>query len=477
MSQNKSPNIQKFQKETDQLIHQKFLENAFWGIQIQSLKNGEIFYSVHPKKNLVPASNLKIFTSVFALDQLGPDFQYTTRVYLHGRFENDTAFTGNLIIRGMGDPTISGRYFDNKATKILEDWADSLVERKIKILHGKVIGDDNFFGDDILGKHWEWDEESYWYSAQVSGLTFNDNCVNWYVKPSRAGEAAVIQLVPATKYVTVYNQITTVAQASESKEIEFTRARSSNVIYATGQIYANAETQAGFVTVENPTLYTATVMAEILQKKGISVDSGAADIDSLPFYTYHDKDTTLTRIATYQSPKLQEMLKIVNKRSQNLFAEQLLRTVAAVKDSDGTGETAIKHEKEFLKNNGINPDKMYIMDGSGYSRTNLVTPESIVAALKFIRQHKYWDVFYESLPKAGLERTLNHRMKETPAEGNVRAKTGTMDNVSTISGFVKTADGEELVFSILCNNFSTDPSEVQRIQDSILVKLASFSRN
>ena len=477
LSQTKSVSVQKFQKETDQLINQKFIENAYWGIEVQSLKNGEILYSHHSKKNMIPASNLKIFTTVFALDKLGPDFQYTTQVYLHGRYENDSTFLGDVIIRGMGDPTISGRFFENKVTKVLDGWTDSLIAKKIKIIHGRVIGDDNFFGDEALGKHWEWDEESYWYSAQVSGLSFNDNCVNWYVSPTQTGQKAKIQLAPGTNYITIQNDITTVANSSESEEIEFTRERSSNFVRATGKIAVNSDVQVGYVTVENPTLYTATVMKELLQRRGIEVDSESADIDNLKSYAYHDSDSTVTRIATYQSPKLEDILKIVNKRSQNFFAEQLLRTVAAIIDSDGTAATALKSEKEFLKSIGINTDKMYIMDGSGYSRTNLVTPESIVAVLKFIRQHKYWNVFYESLPKAGVERTLNHRMQNTPAEGNVRAKTGTIDNVSTISGFVRTADGEELVFSIMCNNFNVDNLEVQRIQDSILVKLASFSRN
>ena len=459
------------------MINQKFLENAFWGIHIQSLKNGEVLYSHHSKKNMIPASNMKIFTSVFALDKLGPDFQYTTGVYLHGKFDNDTVFTGNVIIRGMGDPTISGRFFDNKVTRIPEDWADSLTARKIKVIHGKIIGDDNFFGDDALGKHWEWDEESYWYSAQVSGLSFNDNCVNWYVSPTRVGLPAKIQLVPGTNYVTIDNRTTTVARVSESEDVEFTRGRRSNLIQVTGKIAVTSDTQVGYVTVENPTLFTASVVKDVLQKKGIQVDSEAVDIDSLPYYTYHDSDSTVIRIASYQSPKLEEILKIVNKRSQNLFAEQLLRTVAAVADSNGTGQHALELEKKFLKQLGIDPVNMYFMDGSGYSRTNLVTPESIVGVLKYIRNHKYWKTFYESLPKAGMERTLNHRMKNTPAEGNVRAKTGTMDNVSTISGFLRTADNEEMVFSILCNNFSIDNLEVQKIQDSILVKLASFTRN
>ena len=149
-----APAVKQLQDGIKSDLAPDFLDNSFWGILVQSLKNGETLYSLNPKRNLVPASNRKIFTSIFDLDKLGPDFEYTTKVYLQGRMESDTSFAGNVIVRGMGDPSISGRFNDNKITRTLEDWADSLRARHIKIIHGKIIGDDNFFGDDILGSFW-----------------------------------------------------------------------------------------------------------------------------------------------------------------------------------------------------------------------------------------------------------------------------------------------------------------------------------
>jgi D-alanyl-D-alanine carboxypeptidase/D-alanyl-D-alanine-endopeptidase (penicillin-binding protein 4) len=473
-SQTKANPVKKLQKEILELISQKPFDNAAWGVAIQSLRNDEVLDDINSKKNFIPASNMKIFTTVFALAKLGPDFHYTTRVFLQGRFENDTTFNGNIIIRGMGDPTISGRFNGEKVTKTLEDWADSL--KKIKILRGKIIGDDNFFGDDILGVNWEWSEESYWYSAQVSGLCFNDNCVDWFVSPTKIGQPAKIQIRPNTRYLNVINHVVTVASASEATEIQFVRARCTNTAYAEGKIFVDTGTLAGNVTVENPTLYAATVFKETLQSRGIRIDSGAADIDSLRSFSYKPSDSNIVSIASYHSPKMDTLLKVINKKSQNLYAEQIWRTVAAVLDSQGTGKHARELELKFLKEIGVPVESMAITDGSGYARTNLVSPADILTALKFIRKHKYWSTFFESLPIAGVDGTLRHRMVDTPAENNVRAKTGYIDNVRTISGFVKTQDNEELAFSILCNNFTADKLEIEKIEDLILVKLASFSR-
>jgi len=470
--------LKKLKKDIDRIIASPYLENASWGILVKSVKTDSVLYSWNPKKTLIPASNLKIFTSAFALDQLGPDFQYTTRVYLQGRFENDSTFDGNVIIRGMGDPTISGRFQENKVTKILEDWADSIRARKIKIIRGMIIGDDNFFGDDVLGYGWEWNDESYWYSAQISGLSFNDNCVNWYVSPTKAGQPGKIQTVPATSYIKINNRTETVAYESQAQEIDLLRHRSSNEIDAVGKIPLNASTAVGFVTVDNPTLYTAFVFKEILEKKNIHVDSTAQDIDDLKGFSYNpDKDTLVTQVASYTSPKFSEIVKVLNKRSQNLFAELALRTVAAVQKRQGTGDSALALERRFLEKLGIKVRDLVIHDGSGYSRTNQISPDALVTVLRFMRKHPQWKIFNESLPIAGKDGALKHRMIGTVAEDNVHAKTGHVDNVVTISGFLKTLDSEELVFSIMTNNSTIDKLEVEKIQDDILEALANFTRN
>lgn len=471
-----SGRIIRLQKQIDKLISPYYLENAVWGITVQSLKYDDFLYVRNSNMGLVPASNMKLFTSVFALSRLGPDFEYTTRVYLQGRFVNDTIFDGNVIIRGMGDPTISGRYKEN-VTEILEIWADSLVAQNIKVLKGKVIGDDNYFGDDILGKNWEWDSESYWYSAQISGLSFNDNCLDYFVIPTQVGRLARIRIVPHTSYVKINNRIKTIDSSFTEVKLNFVRRRASNTIDASGHIPFHSDPGSGYVSIDNPTLYTATVFKEILQTKGVAVEQQPFDIDSLKGFSYDTKlDTNIRLVATYTSPQLSEILKVINKNSQNFFAEQVLRTVSAESGGPGTGEHAIEMELEFLDSVGIKTKYITIVDGSGYARTNQVSPMNIIAILRYIRTHKHWRVFYDSLPIAGVDGTLKRRMRNTPAHGNVRAKTGFVDKVRTISGFLRTFDNEPLVFSIMCNNFTVNRLDIEKIQDKILAKLASFSR-
>lgn len=474
----------RLKRDIDKLIGVYFLENATWGIYVESLKTGEVLYSHNEKKALVPASNMKIPSSLFALDRLGPDFVYETPVFLYGRMDSDSVFIGDLIVRGSGDPTLSGRFHEDKMLKIFSDWADSLQNFGVRRIRGRLIGDDNFFGDEWLGRHWEWDSESYWYSAQISALSFNDNCVDYFVIPTRVGEPAKIRLDPPTSYIGLVNETVTVAAERNGGSVELIRDRWTNRVIARGRVGANNGVHTGYVAVHNPTQYTVHVLKEVLEQKGLTIDGRAIDIDSLPGYRY-DMDTTaadslpgdtLIRVATYRSPKLEEILKVINKRSQNLFAEQLLRTVTAVRDSNGSGDFALERERAFLDSIGCDVKSMLINDASGYARTNQISPRDLVTILKFARRHPHWKAFKESLPIAGVDGTLKSRMKNSPAEGNVIAKTGFLDNVRTISGFLRTYDNEELVFSIMVNHFTVDRLDVEKVQDDILIRLATFSR-
>ncbi len=472
-----SRSVQRLEREITALIDQPFMDNATWGIAVESLDRGDTLFSRNADKGFIPASNMKIFTTVFALDRLGPDYTYTTRVFLKGRRVDDSTFDGHIILKGSGDPTLSGRFRDDRTLAILEDWRDSLKSLGVRRLCGHVIGDDRIFTDEFLGAQWEWDNESYWYSAQLSGLSFNDNCVDYYVTPTKVGFPARIQTVPATGYLRIRNRIVTVASESEAREIRFVRRRASNVVDAYGAVALQAGTLVGYVTVENPTRYTATVFKELLERDGWRIDGEALDLDDLPGFSYDPQsDTTVTQIASYRSPPLSEILKVVNKRSQNFYAEQVLRTVTAVQSGVGSAAEALRLERAYYDSIGLKTDRMAFVDGSGYARTNQVSPNDILAVLKFVRKHRYRKTFYESLSVAGIDGTLRHRMTEGPAYGNVRAKTGFVDRVRSISGYVKTADGEDLVFSLLCNNFTVDRTEIERIQDLVLATLASFKR-
>lgn len=471
-----SASLKKLSRDIQQLLNQYFLENSHWGVGVQSLKTGEWLYSQNHKKNFIPASTQKILTSVFALEHLGSDYRYVTRVYLTGHPENDSVWTGDVIIRGSGDPSISGRFHDGKVTAILESWADSLTARSLKIVRGRLIGDDDLFSGEVMGANWDWDYESDWYSAQISALSFNDNCVDWYVSPVRAGARAKIQIVPNTKYITLDHHLYT-AGTGKSNRIEFDRKRCTNRITAKGQIAAGSGVVTGSVTVDNPTLYFATVFMETLERKGITVEQGAHDIDDLKNDSVaFIPDSSWIPVASFQSPKLSELLKVVNKRSQNFYAEQILRTVAAELTGLGDGNTALKQMRSLLAKAGIDTNRIVLRDGSGYAHSNLVSPADLIAALTYIRRHAEWNAFRASLPVAGADGTLHYRMKNSEAAGNVRAKTGYIEHARNIAGYVTTADGEELVFAIMCNHFTVDKLEIEKVQDAILIKLAQFTR-
>lgn len=475
-SQTRTSPVDKLRRDIEGQIDKPFMENATWSIVVESLTRHDTLFSFNSRKGMTPASNMKLFSSALALDKLGPDFTYKTTLWAKGCPERDTIWDGDLIVRGQGDPTLSGRFRDNNMLAVFEEWADSLRSRGIRRICGHVIGDDNIFEEEVLGRNWEWDGESYWYSAQISGLCFNDNCIDWYITPGKIGRRARVLVMPNTNYVDIRNETLTVTGSKNLEPVELIRDRATNIFRAKGRIPAGSETITGWAAVENPTWYTVTVFKDVLEKTGITLEGQPLDIDSVHGFHYEPSDSNLIRIATYESPKLAEMLKIVNKRSQNLYAEQIWRSVPAVLQGKGSGDSAAAMTREFLSSIGINTDRLTIADGSGYARTNQVSTSDVIALLKHMRKHPHWKQYKESLAIAGVDGTLSYRMKDTAAQGVVRAKTGYIDKVRSISGYVHTRGGEELVFSMICNNFTVDKSEIERVQDNILIRLAEFVR-
>lgn len=467
--------VDQLRAELNQIFDEPAFSNAYWGVVIQSLQNGEILYSRNAHKNFIPASNMKLFTTAAALVKLGPEFRYCTKFYADSTIDDRGILTGNLIILGSGDPTITGRYYNGEITKPLEFWGDSLKARNISSIEGDIIGDDNYFEEEILGEGWAWDYQSDWYAAQISALSFNDNCINIYFAAGDSiGYPAKYQLMPETDYAEIVNKVLTVRNGLE-KEITFKRGRGTNYVEVDGTISLNSSPQREWFSVENPTLFTTTIFKQTLEKKGILVLGNPRDIDDLKGYNYKQDQAHL--IFKYFSPPLWEIVEKINKVSQNLYAELLLRTLGAHFHEIGNARYGIEVVKEFLQDIGIDTEQFLMYDGSGLSRLNMVTPAHIVKLLRFMRNHDYGDYFYKSLPIAGGEGTLKNRMQHTAAEGNVKAKTGFVGHVRALSGYVATADNEELAFSIIANNYSVPTSMANLIQDLVCERLANFSRS
>ena len=462
--------VSDFWAQMDDIFNDPNFSNAHWGVLIQSLETGEYFYKRNENKLFMPASNLKLFTSSAGLVLLGDDYKFSTNIYMRGRMDGSTLI-GDLVVQGRGDPTLSGRFKNNDVTKIFSDWSDKLLELGIDEITGNIIGDDNEFDDLGLGDGWQWDYESDWYAAQSSALSFNDNCIDIIVTADVVNDQAKIDIIPNTKYAVIINKVSVVKNDSVTS-IDVYRERGTNVITVFGTI-RKSDSLKTYVTVNNPTQYTMVVFKEVLESKGIIVGGFPMDIDDMSSPVDYNE---LTKLFTHYSPGLKDVIKILNKNSQNFFGEQLLKTIGLEIENFGSAENGIGACNSIFQEMGINPENMRMVDGSGLSRLNLVTPKQIVSLLNFMYQHKYYLPFYNSLPIAGVDGSLANRMKGSKAENNVRAKTGFIGYARSLSGYVNTGDNEPVAFSLVVNNFTVPLKLAENIQDLVCNRLANLKR-
>ena len=465
--------VSDLQKDLEDIFNDPNFSNAYWGVVIQSLETGEYLYRRNENKSFMPASNMKIFTTATTLCMLGSNYKYSTRLLTNGIIENKV-LKGDLIIKGSGDPTFPKKYRNDSLHTLFASWIDSLKSAGVSEVQGDIIGDDNCFDDQGMGVGWSWDDETYWFSAPTSGLSYNDNCVDLAVSPGEyIGSTAQIKLNPNTNYVSLKNNIRTVPPDT-SANLDYFRKSGTNVINAFGVIPLNGTSRVESLSIDNPTLYTVTVFKEMMEAAGIKITGSAVDIDDVK--PKKDFTTIYQTLNTTTSMPMSEIIKMVNKKSQNLYAEQLLKTLGKELGGTGSVNRAIEIEKKFLSGIGIDPDKMMIVDGSGLSRLDLVSPMQITTLLAYMYRHKYWKEFYNSLPIAGVDGTLENRMKNSRATNNVHAKTGYINYVRGLSGYVSSKDGEMFVFSMLANHYTVPTSLVNNIQDLVCVRLANFSR-
>ncbi len=463
--------LQEFWSQMNDIFNDPNFSNAQWGVVIQSLETGEYFYKRNEDKLFLPASNLKLFTTAAGLTLLGSEYKYKTNVYMNGKIDG-SVLKGDLVIQGRGDPTISGRFYDGNIYKVFDDWADSLSKLGVDEITGNIIGDDNSFDEVGLGAGWSWDYESEWFAAPSSAISFNDNVVNVYVTVNKENHLPQVSIEPVTKYIIILNKVSTVP-ADSITSINVYRDMGTNVVTVYGTIKQNSDTVKTFVTVNNPTQYAMVVLKDVLKRKGITIDGYPIDVDDISLPLDYSK---MTKLFTQYSPPLKEIIKVINKNSENFFAEQLLKTIGLETKNFGSSENGISSENKLFREMGINPEGMNIVDGSGLSRLDLVTPRQIVTLLSYMYKSKYFIPFYNSLPIAGVDGTLGNRMQNSKAQGNIRAKTGFLEGVRSLSGYAYTGDHEPVAFSIIVNNFDVPVKLAENIQDLVCLRLANFRR-
>jgi serine-type D-Ala-D-Ala carboxypeptidase/endopeptidase (penicillin-binding protein 4) len=456
--------------ELEAVFNDTMCAGAFWGVDVRSQATGEVLYQRNPGKMLVPASNMKLVTAAAALEGLGPDYRYRTAVAATGPIANGE-LRGDLIVVGSGDPSISAQ-FGGDTRAVFRAWADSLRARGVTRVTGRVVGDDNAFDDVPLGAGWSWDDVNDYYSAEISALELNEGIIGVRVRPGASpGAPAIVTLDPPTAYVPVRSTVRTGAPGSAPR-IDAVREPLGPGIVVSGQLASDTTAVTTEVAVRNNTAYFATVLRETLVAAGIAVRGEAVDVDSIP--------PVLARTDTlfiHRSPPMPEILAAFMKPSQNQIGEMLLKTLGRELRGTGTARAGIEVVDSLGRTWDLPRRRLSQADGSGLSRYNLVAPEFLIALLRHMERSPNRDVFVASLPVAGVDGTLANRMRGTPLQGNVRAKTGTVSNVRALSGYMTTAAGEPIVFSIIVNHHTLTSRDADRLAETALLRIHAMPRN
>ena len=444
--------------------------NANWGVLAVNLRTGKTLIEFDADHHFAPASNTKLYTSAAAFFLLGSDYRYITPVLAAGPVNNGV-LNGDLIVVGVGDPSWSARMREGDGTSVFKGWADSLSARGITRITGNIVGFDGTTDGIPYGAGWMWDDEPFWYGAPISSLMFNENVVDITIVPNPGGTPELL-LNPVTDYVTIINNLTTLDTLNNPDSLkadrELSRPRGSNVVTLDG--ISPPDTVETAVAVEEPVLFTVTVLKETLMAAGIAVDG-----EPVQQYRFAPDREPLMIVGdtlfTFASPRLGEIVYYLNKDSQNLIAENLLRTVSVGAEGGASAEAGLEKLRPVWSFMGIDTNTIFLRDGSGVSHYNRVTPRATVNLLRFMHGDT---TFFQSLPIAGIDGTLENRMVGGPAQGRVFAKTGTLTHAHTLSGYLIQTGGDTVAFSIMTNDYLTSGVEVDAYADRLCELLVTL---
>lgn len=429
-------------------------------LQVVDVESGNVVAEKNPRAPLAPASNMKLFTTAAAIDLLHPDFQVTTTVFMRGAVDATGTLTGDVKVVGRGDPTIGGRFHDGHATAVIDEWVTDLKRAGVKAIHGNLIFEYGYMDTEYIHPTWPVNQLVNWYEAPVSAFSMQENCVQVRVTPSRPGKACLVQLEPATSYFDLETSCIT------GRGLPFiTRYRGTNKILVHGGTPARTGVTEVFVTVENPVQYFATVTSETFVRDGVSVQGQVV-------VTPHDDRADWKPVSQHTTP-LNVVVYVINKKSQNHYAEELVKIIGAETRKDGTWLAGTGSVTEWLTGKlAVPSDEFHQADGSGMSRDNRASANAFIHLLRYMWKSPYREDFVSSLPYAGdPDSKFGHRLRVPPYARQVYAKTGYIVGVVGLSGYVRGASGKVYAFSFIFNRYHVGVYAVYQLQDSLLKEI------
>jgi len=445
-----------------EIIENSAASSSFWSVQVRN-SNGDILEEYNGDYLIRPASNLKLVTSAAYLDLLGPDFKFETVLYGSGE-QRENRWNGDLYIRGAGDPSINGEAYDDPLF-LFQRWYSILDSMGVEVINGNVIGHDGYFDDVPYPRGWEWDDLSYYYAPEISALSFNKNVVDLEVRADgQPGSKPSITWFPfETPYVQFINE-QRITPGDTSFDESYRRDLGSNSIYLKSTLpEGHYETEP--LSVHNPSLYFIDTFKRYLQLMGIRVE-GQLLLSEEPIAWNEGGFTELNR---HRSRPLHTMIDRLNRESDNLYAEMLLKTLVAERYGvPGSTELGLEIVKGFMNDHGFDTTAVTLRDASGMAPATLLKTSDLNRFLVDIQDMPYFDQYYNSLSVAGRNGTLQYRFYNSDVSNNFFGKTGFMSGVRSISGYLNTAGGERLVITIATNNYTVKTTVVDRIHQQIL---------
>jgi D-alanyl-D-alanine carboxypeptidase/D-alanyl-D-alanine-endopeptidase (penicillin-binding protein 4) len=485
--------VVRFRARVDATLAEAHAQKALWGVLVTDRDTGEILYELNADRFFTPASNAKIVTTSLALATLGPTYQFRTTLESSGKLGEDGRLLGDLVFVGRGDPDLSNRKFpyagkvehDGPAEKVLAQMADDAIAKGLKQIDGDIIADDSYYPYDPYPPGWGVGDLYFTFGAPVSAIAFNDNSMTVAVSPGLGvGDPAVVAVEPAAAIGTFGHELAT-GGADGKPEFGVVRQAGPQFMLLRGTIPLGHATMKLDLAMPDPAETTALALKQVFEARGVRVTGTIRARHAAPPEIYPDAPVVLGPaplprppdtivFAVHISPPLSEIVRVTNKVSQNLHAELLLRAVAHEKKGFGVTDAGIWAEQDFLKMVGVADGDVVFTDGSGLSRDDLVTPRAVVQLLRWDTLQPWGAEYIATFPIAGVDGTLETRLKDTVASGRIEAKTGALDHVRAISGFATTLHGERLIFAIFGNNNPQRGRDATVAADAIAVAMVEL---
>jgi D-alanyl-D-alanine carboxypeptidase/D-alanyl-D-alanine-endopeptidase (penicillin-binding protein 4) len=479
----------------EQILSDPDVARGFWGIDIVSVETGKPLFALNENKLFTPASNTKLFTTAAVLALIGPDYRFKTSIESLGTIDKYGRLNSDLVVVGRGDPNLSGRtlpynlHTERKAPpiQVLIDLADQLVAKGLKYVDGDVVADDSYFVFERYGEGWSQDDLVWEWGAPVSALTINDNVLFVNIMPAdRPGERAFLNITPYPEYYRIDNRVMTTPQGTGPRKIYINREPGSNQITFWGNMPQDDAGAGESLAIEDPADFTARLFRSLLEQRGVTIygrprtrHTELASMQTFSVTTIASGGGDVSArsapaalvLASHDSQPVSDDLRVINKVSQNLHAELMLRLLGKEKGTSGSIEGGLEVLRGFLTSADIKPDQFVFYDGSGLSRENLVSPAAVVQLLQYAYGQPWGKLFEDTLPVSGVDGSLNDRLRTPPFKGAVRAKTGSLGHVNALSGYATTTKGQVVAFSILCNNHNLPSKKAIDTIDRIVEKI------